>query len=104
LAIALPGSLPAAHQHGYFLIATHQWGEMALRSAAPAATRPNYSEQGHWLRHAFEFVAAALVVEQGMTIAEAKALDKYGKGGGLVEGVLVREFPTRRNFVSRNAA
>jgi protein gp37 len=34
-----------------------------------------------------------LVVEQGMNIAEAKALDKYGKGGGLVDGKLVREFP-----------
>jgi hypothetical protein len=28
-----------------------------------------------------------------MSIAEALALDKYGKGGGLVDGVLVREFP-----------
>ena len=28
-----------------------------------------------------------------MTIAEARALDKYGKGGGLVDGKLVREFP-----------
>jgi hypothetical protein len=34
-----------------------------------------------------------LVVERGMSIAEAKKLDKYGKGGGLVDGVLVREFP-----------
>ena len=41
-----------------------------------------------------------LVVERGMSIAEAKVLDKYGKGGGLVDGKLVREFPQ----VSRNAA
>jgi len=34
-----------------------------------------------------------LVVEQGMSVAEAKALDKFGKGGGLVDGKLVREFP-----------
>jgi hypothetical protein len=34
-----------------------------------------------------------LVVEQGMTIAEARAFDKFGKGGGLVDGKLVREFP-----------
>ena len=27
-----------------------------------------------------------LVVEQGMSIDEAKALDKFGKGGGLVDG------------------
>jgi hypothetical protein len=36
-----------------------------------------------------------VVVEEGMNIAAAKASDKYGKGGGLVDGVLVREFPTR---------
>ena len=34
-----------------------------------------------------------LVVEQGMSIAEAKAIDKHGKGGGLVDMKLVREFP-----------
>ena len=45
-----------------------------------------------------------LVVEQGMSIAEAKALDKFGHGGGLVDGVLVREFPTRPNSASRDAA
>ena len=28
-----------------------------------------------------------------MSIAEAKALDKFGNGGGLVDGELVREFP-----------
>ena len=45
-----------------------------------------------------------LVVEQRMSIAEAKALDEYGKGGGLVDGELVREFPIRRNSDNRNAA
>ncbi len=34
-----------------------------------------------------------LVVKQGMSIEEAKVLDKCGKGGGLVDGELVREFP-----------
>ena len=34
-----------------------------------------------------------LVVEKGMTIEDAKALDNFGKGGGLVDGKLVREFP-----------
>ena len=34
-----------------------------------------------------------LVLEQGMSVKEAEALDKYGKGGGMVDGVLVHEFP-----------
>jgi protein gp37 len=39
------------------------------------------------------YASNPLVVEQGMSIAEARAIDKYGKGGGLVDGKLVREFP-----------
>ena len=34
-----------------------------------------------------------LVLEDGMSIADAKARDEFGKGGGLVGGALVREFP-----------
>ena len=37
-----------------------------------------------------------LVIEQGMSTSEAKAIDHFGKGGGLVDGQLVREFPDRR--------
>jgi protein gp37 len=37
-----------------------------------------------------------LVVEEGMTIADAKCRDPFGKGGGLVDGILVRDFPTPR--------
>ena len=44
-----------------------------------------------------------LVAQQSKTIAEAKALDPFGKGGGLVDGDLVREFPVRRNCNSRRA-
>ena len=38
------------------------------------------------------------------TIDEAKASDKYGKGGGLVDGDLIREFPvgTRPNALADN--
>ena len=45
-----------------------------------------------------------LVVKRGMTIEEAKDLDKFGKGGGLVDGELVREFPVARNSANRDAA
>jgi hypothetical protein len=33
-----------------------------------------------------------------MTIAEAKSADPFGKGGGLVDGEIVREFPTPRRY------
>ena len=45
-----------------------------------------------------------LVVEQGMSIDQVKVLDKFGKGGGLVDGELIREFPVRRNAANRDAA
>jgi hypothetical protein len=45
-----------------------------------------------------------LVVEQGMSIEKAKRLDSFGKGGGLVDGILVREFPVGRNSGNRDAA
>ena len=36
-----------------------------------------------------------LVLERGMTAREAREIDAEGKGGGLVDGKLVREFPDR---------
>ena len=33
-----------------------------------------------------------------MAPTEAKAIDHFGKGGGLVDGLLVREFPERRRM------
>jgi hypothetical protein len=32
-----------------------------------------------------------LVVKQGITIEDAKRADRFGKGGGLIDGVLVRK-------------
>jgi hypothetical protein len=37
--------------------------------------------------------SSPLVVEQGLSIEDAKALDNHGKGGGLIDAKLVREFP-----------
>jgi protein gp37 len=45
-----------------------------------------------------------LVVEKGLTSREAKAIDRFGKGGGLVDSKLVREFPERSHLDDRNAA
>jgi len=56
-----PRPLPASHQHREFVVATHKGREAALPGAAPAAARPNNPVKRHRLRHAFEFVAAALL-------------------------------------------
>jgi protein gp37 len=45
-----------------------------------------------------------LVVEQGLTPNEAKAVDHFGKGGGLIDAELVREFPESRRLTDRAAA
>jgi protein gp37 len=45
-----------------------------------------------------------LVVEEGMTIEEANGTDPFGKGGGLLDGKIVREFPSPRRLASRDAA
>ena len=45
-----------------------------------------------------------LVVERGLTLAEVKTLDPYGKGGGLVDDKIVREFPAPRQCKERRAA
>jgi protein gp37 len=45
-----------------------------------------------------------LVLEQSLTPSEAKAIDHFGKGGGLVDGLLVREFSERRRLDHRKAA
>jgi hypothetical protein len=45
-----------------------------------------------------------LVIEHGMAVGQAKELDQFGKGGGLVDGVLVREFPDSQKSAGRRAA
>jgi protein gp37 len=45
-----------------------------------------------------------LVVEGGMSLAEAARADSFGRGGGLIDGELVREFPLRRQSVNRGRA
>jgi protein gp37 len=41
-----------------------------------------------------------LVMEEGMTVRKAREVDAEGKGGRLVDGKLVREFPARSNPTS----
>ena len=64
LPVALPRSLPAAHQHGDFLVATNERRQMALPRSASAATGPDYPVQWRRFGHAFEFMAAALLGDE----------------------------------------
>lgn len=50
------------------------------------------------------YASNPLVAEQGLSIDEVKRIDAYGKGGGLVDGSLVREFPSPRRATDRDAA
>jgi hypothetical protein len=45
-----------------------------------------------------------LVAGQGIRIETAKRADSFGKGGGLIDGELVRVFPTARILLGRRAA
>ena len=60
LALALTRTLPAPHQHGNFLIAADERGEIALTGTAAAATGANKPEQRRRFGHALERVRAAL--------------------------------------------
>jgi protein gp37 len=45
-----------------------------------------------------------LVREIGLSVADARARDPYGKGGGLLDGEIVRQFPIAGRILSRTAA
>lgn len=45
-----------------------------------------------------------LVVNKGLSIDKAKVLDAFGKGGGLVDDELIREYPVPRHTGNRKAA
>jgi protein gp37 len=74
-----------------------QWVRDIIADCRRRGVTPFHKQRG-------SYSSNPLVVEQGMSIADAKELDKFGHGGGLVDGVLVREFPMRPNFARRDAA
>jgi len=45
-----------------------------------------------------------LVVEESMSVEEAKDADPHGKGGGLVDGEVVRAFPQPGKGARRSAS
>ena len=49
------------------------------------------------------YASNPLVVEDGLDAVKAERLDPYGKGGGLIDGKIVREFPQRRGAAAKTA-
>src|SRR6516165_112414 len=64
LPIATPSAVPASHKYRYFLVATDKRRAMALARATSATARPYQPEQRHRLRHAFQFMGAALLGDE----------------------------------------
>ena len=60
LAVALPCSLPAPHQHPYFVIAPNKRRKLALSGAASAAARTDEPVQNPLFWHALEGMRSTL--------------------------------------------
>jgi hypothetical protein len=74
-----------------------RWARNVIADCRRAGVAPFHKQWGAYRNN-------PLVAEQGMSTKEAERLDKYGKGGGLIDGKLVREFPNRRDVSHRHAA
>lgn len=74
-----------------------QWVRGVIADCRRHGVAPFHKQWGN-------YASNPLVTEQGLTIDEVKRIDTYGKGGGLVDGSLVREFPSRRRAADRDAA
>jgi len=71
------------------------------RRASPVWTREIYADckarsVAFFLKQYGTYANNPLVVEQGMSEQEAELLDRQGKGGGMLDGCVIREFPTPR--------
>jgi protein gp37 len=74
-----------------------QWVRDVIADCRRSGIAPFHKQWGSYRNN-------PLVVEQGLSTKQAERLDKFGKGGGLVDGELVREFPIFRNSANRRAA
>jgi protein gp37 len=74
-----------------------QWARDIIADCRQKGVVPFHKQWGSYQNN-------PLVVEQGMSVENAKQLDSFGKGGGLIDGELVREFPVPRNRNNRHAA
>jgi protein gp37 len=74
-----------------------QWIRDIIADCRRLGVVPFHKQWGTYRKNPF-------VVEEGMTIEGAKGTDPFGKGGGLLDGEIVREFPLPRRLASRDAA
>lgn len=74
-----------------------QWARDVIADCRRKGVAPFHKQWGSYRNNPF-------VAEQGMDLAEAKQLDPFGKGGGLIDGELVREFPVLREHVNERDA
>lgn len=66
-----------------------QWARDIVADCRKLGVSPFHKQWGAYSNN-------PLLVEQGLDISALKEKDPHGKGGGLLDGVLVREFPTPR--------
>jgi protein gp37 len=74
-----------------------QWARDIIADCRRESVVPFHKQWG-------SYQSNPLVVERGESIKLAKQRDPFGKGGGLVDGELVRQFPVRPRRADRGAA
>lgn len=70
-----------------------QWARDVIGDCVKFGVAPFHKQWGSYKNN-------PLVFEEGMTVAKAEAEDRHGKGGGLVDGELYRNFPRARSLES----
>jgi Protein of unknown function (DUF5131) len=63
-----------------------QWVRDIIKGCRNRGVAPFHKQWG-------TYKSNPLVVEQGLSIKDTKLVDQHGKGGGLIDMKLVREFP-----------
>jgi protein gp37 len=66
-----------------------EWARDVIADCRRAGVAPFHKQWGHYDNN-------PLVSENGLGIADATEQDPFGKGGGLVDGQIIREFPRPR--------
>jgi hypothetical protein len=67
-----------------------QWARDIISNCLRKGVAPSHKQWGTYRNN-------PLVVEDATSFEQVKQIDPYGKGGGLIDGALVREFPEPRH-------